>query len=168
MQGETKGKSAWKSPSRQVSHLNDRSIAPTNQMEFIHNEEWDVLHILALLPPPGQHVPVLRGGDDNVSLLQQLQVGCCFSHKLHHIQAQASKLGTPIHKALGCEARHGSDVDTPRCALALSCLHYKANPQRLRDFKKEENSATSIMSSRISAYLSNLEYEAIGKLKIQC
>ena len=42
----------------------------SNEVEFVHDKETDILHILPLFPPAGQHIPVLRSTDDDITLHQ--------------------------------------------------------------------------------------------------
>ena len=66
-------------------------------MQLIHNEQADVLHVLPLLPPPGEHVPLLRGADHDVALGQELQVGGCLSSQADHSLAQVlPELSQPV------------------------------------------------------------------------
>ena len=55
-------------------HFHGWSHGATDQMEFIRNEERDVLHVFPLLPPAADHIPLLRRGDDHLALLEQLQI----------------------------------------------------------------------------------------------
>jgi hypothetical protein len=51
-----------------------RAVLPPQQVEFIHDEQRNVLHVAPLLPAPTEHVPVLGGADNDVALLQKLQI----------------------------------------------------------------------------------------------
>lgn len=52
--------------SKRISYTHP--ILSTNEMKLIYNKEVDILHILSLLPPPREHVPVLRGTHDHITL----------------------------------------------------------------------------------------------------
>lgn len=43
-------------------------ILSTNEMKLVNNKEVDILHILSLLPPPREHVPVLRRTHNHITL----------------------------------------------------------------------------------------------------
>lgn len=43
-------------------------ILSTNKMKLIYNKEVDILHVLSLLPPPREHIPVLRGTHNHITL----------------------------------------------------------------------------------------------------
>ena len=55
-------------PHARADHLQHGARLPSNEVELVHNEEVDVLHILPLLPPPGEDVPVLGSTDYDVAL----------------------------------------------------------------------------------------------------
>ena len=83
------------------------------QLEFVHNEQLDILNIPPLLPPPGQHVPLLRGRDDDVPLGQQLQVRPGLPGEDDHLEPQAGEPVVPVGVGVVREGVHGRHVDTP-------------------------------------------------------
>lgn len=60
-------------------------IFAPNEMHFIHDEEVDVLDVLALLPASREDVPFLRGADDDVPFAQQLQVSAGLPRQQDHL-----------------------------------------------------------------------------------
>ena len=46
-----------------------------DEVRLVNDEQRDVLHILALLPTAGDHIPALRRGDNQLAALEHLEVG---------------------------------------------------------------------------------------------
>mmetsp|Transcript_58155 Transcript_58155/g.185073 ORF Transcript_58155/g.185073 Transcript_58155/m.185073 type:complete len:210 (-) Transcript_58155:4421-5050(-) len=57
-------------------NLDHRALLPADEVHLVHDEEVEALHVLPLLPPPRERVPVLRRGQHHLPLLEQLQVHC--------------------------------------------------------------------------------------------
>lgn len=63
-------------------------VLATDEMHFVHDEEVDVLNVLALLPAPREDVPLLRGADDDVAFTQELEVSAGLPRQQHHLFEQ--------------------------------------------------------------------------------
>ena len=48
--------------------LQTHPILSSNEVQLVYDEEAHILDVLALLPPPGEHVPVLRCAHYHISL----------------------------------------------------------------------------------------------------
>ena len=59
----------------------------TDELNLVADEETNVLHILPLLPPPRDDVPLRGSADDDISLLEQTKVGACLSRQAHDLLA---------------------------------------------------------------------------------
>ena len=44
-------------------------IVSSNQMQFVHNEQVNVLNVLSLFPTSTEHIPELRDTNNNATLL---------------------------------------------------------------------------------------------------
>lgn len=72
-------------------------LAP-NEVDLIHHKEVNVLDVLALLPPPGEDVPLLRGTDDDVAFAQKLQVCAGLPCQQHYLLVEpVLKFLIPVH-----------------------------------------------------------------------
>ena len=56
-------------------------------MNLVADEETNVLHILPLLPPSRDDVPLRGSADDDISLLEQTKVSACLSRQTHDLLA---------------------------------------------------------------------------------
>ena len=97
----------------------------SQQLEFINNEELDVLNIPSLLPPPGQHVPLLRGGDDDVPLGQQLQISSSLPGQDDDLEPQAGEPVVPVGVGVVSQRVHGRHVDTSSLGVGGEQSEYR-------------------------------------------
>lgn len=90
-------------------HLQGRAVRAAQQVHLIHDEQRHVLHRLALLPPPRQHVPVLRGGDNDVALQGRAsgQAALSWLHRNTASKWAARKSGLQQMQYRCSTARHG-------------------------------------------------------------
>mmetsp|Transcript_57678 Transcript_57678/g.103594 ORF Transcript_57678/g.103594 Transcript_57678/m.103594 type:complete len:900 (+) Transcript_57678:1228-3927(+) len=102
---------------RDVAHPAHHSLqgwpdVAVQQVELVHDEEADLLHALARLPAAAHQVPLLRGGDDQVRFLEDLDIAGRLSNELGNLEAHhLAELVRPLVEALlGC-GRMWRDVD---------------------------------------------------------
>mmetsp|Transcript_70197 Transcript_70197/g.198108 ORF Transcript_70197/g.198108 Transcript_70197/m.198108 type:complete len:1103 (-) Transcript_70197:287-3595(-) len=94
---------------RDIAHAADdglegRPDVAVQEVQLVHDEDPHLLHALPRLPPPAHEVPLLRGRDDDVRLLEDLHVAGCLSHQLGHLETKSlPELVRPlIEPLLGC------------------------------------------------------------------
>lgn len=110
-------------PHSQGSH----PILSPDQVHFIHDEQVDVLDVLALLPAAGQDVPLFWGADDDVPFSQQLQVRAGLPGEQHHLLVEALlELLVPIHENL-CQEKG----DWPQVGVVPSGFVRKSHRSRV-------------------------------------
>ena len=70
----------------------------TDELSLIANEESKVLHVLSLLPPPRNDVPLRRGANNDISLLEQTKICTGLSSQANNFFASlnSSKLRLPL------------------------------------------------------------------------
>ena len=56
-------------------------------MNLVTNKETDVLHVLPLLPPSRDDIPLRRSANDDISLLEQTKVSACLPRQTHDLLA---------------------------------------------------------------------------------
>ena len=59
----------------------------TDQMHFVHHKQIDVLDGLSLLPTPREHVPPLRGRDNDLASFESVEVRGCLSGQVNNFLA---------------------------------------------------------------------------------
>lgn len=86
--------------STRYHNLVGRPDLRANELNLVTNKEAKILHILPLLPPPRNNVPLRRSADDNVSLLEQTKISACFSREAHDLFAalDSPKLRLPLRQ----------------------------------------------------------------------
>ena len=62
---------------------------------------------------PAQHVPLVRGGDDDVVLSQKLQISPRLPGQDYHLQPQQTELGMSVSVAVVCQGILWRDIHTP-------------------------------------------------------
>ena len=67
-------------------------------MNLITNKETEILHVLPLLPPSRNNVPLRRGANDDIAFLEQAKVSTRLSRQAHDILAalDSPKLRLPL------------------------------------------------------------------------
>mmetsp|Transcript_43379 Transcript_43379/g.114245 ORF Transcript_43379/g.114245 Transcript_43379/m.114245 type:complete len:464 (+) Transcript_43379:1581-2972(+) len=101
---------------RDVTHTADDGLqrgtdVAVQQVEFINDEEANLLHALPRLPPSTHQVPLVRRRDDYVGFVKDLHI--VLPDKLGHLESQdPPKLVGPLSEAFlgGCLVR--SDIHT--------------------------------------------------------
>lgn len=68
----------------------------SDQMKFIDDEQFNVLHILSLFPSSRQYVPSLSRGYNDLTLGQEFQVSGCFTGQHYYPLVELSKPVQPI------------------------------------------------------------------------
>ena len=101
-------------PSSPIPDTSPHPVLSTNQMQLVHNKQVYILHILPLLPPPGEDVPVLRCRHDDCPLLEEAEVSTGLPRQLHYLLAQSlAKPDMPVRVHLS-RARKHTDRQTDR------------------------------------------------------
>mmetsp|Transcript_115361 Transcript_115361/g.366862 ORF Transcript_115361/g.366862 Transcript_115361/m.366862 type:complete len:695 (+) Transcript_115361:1573-3657(+) len=100
-----------------VAHAGDDDLQHgtsvlTQQMDLVDDDQADLPHIGAVLPMPGDSVPLLGRGDHNVRALQGIhvrrEVACQFNHRLAELPLHAL---APVLHALPRQRLEWGDVD---------------------------------------------------------
>ena len=97
----------------------------SQELEFVNNEELDILNIPPLFPPPGQHIPLLRGGDDDVPLGQQLQISSSLPGQDDNLEPQPGEPVVPVSVGVVSERVHGRHVDTSSLGIGGEQSEYR-------------------------------------------
>mmetsp|Transcript_19882 Transcript_19882/g.59474 ORF Transcript_19882/g.59474 Transcript_19882/m.59474 type:complete len:1131 (-) Transcript_19882:1421-4813(-) len=101
---------------RDVSHAADdsfegRADVAVEEVQLIDDEEADLLHGLARLPPAAHEVPLLRRRDHDVRLLQRLHIDRRLPDELGHLETERlAELVLPLLQALLGGGRVRRDV----------------------------------------------------------
>ena len=101
-------------PASPTPDASPHPVLSTNQMQLVHNKQVYILHILPLLPPPGEDVPVLRCRHDDCPLLEEAEVSTGLPRQLHYLLAQSlAKPDMPVRIHLSRACKH-TDRQTDR------------------------------------------------------
>ena len=73
----------------------------TDKLSLVANEETKILHILSLLPPSRNDVPLNRSANDDISLLEQTKIGTSLSGQTDNFLASLNpaKLRLPLGRS---------------------------------------------------------------------
>eukprot|EP00965_Chrysotila_dentata_P026173 867909-Pleurochrysis_carterae.AAC.1 len=99
--------------------LEDRPDLTANEMHLVNDEQRDVLHALALLPPARDHVPALRRADDDGVAVEQLEVGGSLAGEHLDGGAELRKRLSPRGEPLLRERLQRRDEDAATVWLVL-------------------------------------------------
>mmetsp|Transcript_20226 Transcript_20226/g.41320 ORF Transcript_20226/g.41320 Transcript_20226/m.41320 type:complete len:682 (-) Transcript_20226:1713-3758(-) len=107
-----------------VTHARDHDLEhrphlPSDEVHLVDDEQRDVLHVLALLPPAREHVPPLRRRDDHRAALEQLEVGCRLAAQHLDGDAHLAQAELPRSEALLGQLQQGCDVHTAAARRVL-------------------------------------------------
>ena len=102
---------------RYVAHsadydLDDGASFLPQEMYFIDNYQCHMLHVGTMLPVTRDTIPLLRGGNEYISICEGLQIWCNVTCQLQHLLTQRSIFQTlfPVNDSLFSQCFQWCDV----------------------------------------------------------